>query len=153
MLYATSLLGRRLVLPAAFIFLGALAYGSGSSNHDDAVFVANHSCRVFKGSMAGNDPSLMGKMNLCRDGRDVYGQLETIGESGFSKVALTGKVQCDGSIRLSDRGPIEVRPMDDWMFCFDDEFTLVWDAQNETLRGQYTSSDCDDRGQVHLTRY
>lgn len=143
MVYSYLLLSRKLMLPMLAALLGASLYAGQSE-----MFVENHTCRTFHGAMMGNDPTLVGTLNICRDGFELTGTVESDGQSGYSKAVFKGEMLCDGSITLTDTGPAEVRAMEGWKFCFDDTFTLRWDGKRQTLSGNYDSEECNDHGSV-----
>jgi len=145
MLYPLSLLGKRLALPALAILLGASLYMERSR-----VMVANHDCRSFVGVVSGNDPSARAELELCNVNGQYEGTLKMRGESGYSEAHLEGRFMCDGRLHLVDQGPLTAAPADGWAFCFDDVFTLGWDAERERLTGSFSSEECDDAGRVLL---
>jgi hypothetical protein len=111
-------------------------------------------CELWRGHIAGNDPSAEATLQLCTTGDEVSGVfLWSSLESGWDRRAFAGR-WLDGRARLElrDTAMIENHPANGWRLCLAERYLLrrVSDAE---LDGEFWSPACNDHGTLRITRF
>lgn len=110
-------------------------------------------CELWRGHIAGNDPTAEATLQLCTEGDTVHGVfLWSSLESGWDRRRFTGQwLEAHQRLVLQDTVMMENHPANGWRLCLADRYDLrrVNDAE---LTGEFWSRACDDHGSLRITR-
>lgn len=110
-------------------------------------------CELWRGQIAGNDPTAEATLQLCTRGDDVSGVfLWSSLESGWDRRSFVGQWR-DGRRRLTmhDTAMLANHPANGWRLCLADRYDLQR-VDDATLTGEFWSRDCADHGTIRITR-
>jgi hypothetical protein len=108
-------------------------------------------CELWRGTVSGNDPSVLTELRLCPSGADgLVGKLQwSSTTSGYSIREVEG-TRRGTHVELHDTRFAQYRPAGSWRFCLVDHYRL--DQNGDHLDGSYDSAACRDHARVTLTR-
>lgn len=110
-------------------------------------------CELWRGHIAGNDPTAEATLQLCTSGDTVSGVfLWSSLESGWNRRRFAGQwLDARQRLVLRDTDMIENHPANGWRLCLADRYDLrrVSDAE---LAGEFWSRACTDHGSIRVTR-
>lgn len=110
-------------------------------------------CELWRGHIAGNDPTAEATLQLCTTGDAVTGVfLWSSLESGWDRRTFVGEwLDAKRRLVLRDTAMLENHPAHGWRLCLADRYDLhrVSDAE---LAGEFWSQACDDHGTLRITR-
>ena len=110
-------------------------------------------CELWRGHIAGNDPSAEATLQLCTSGETVSGVfLWSSLESGWDRRSFAGQwLDARQGLELRDTAMLENHPAHGWRLCLADRYVLRRVSEVE-LAGEFWSRDCSDHGTIRITR-
>lgn len=110
-------------------------------------------CELWRGHIAGNDPSAEATLQLCTTGDAVEGVfLWSSLESGWDRRRFSGQwMDSHQRLVLHDTAMVENHPANGWRLCMADRYDLRRVNEGE-LSGEFWSNACDDHGTIRITR-
>lgn len=110
-------------------------------------------CELWRGHIAGNDPTAEATLQLCTDGDNVHGVfLWSSLESGWDRRRFTGQwLEARQRLVLNDTVMMENHPANGWRLCLADRYDLRRVNDGE-LTGEFWSNACNDHGSLRITR-
>ena len=110
-------------------------------------------CDLWRGHIAGNDPSAEATLQVCGTGDSVTGIfLWTSLESGWDRRSFLGQWLDDRQrLVLHDTAMLENHPAHGWRLCLADRYDLRRVSDTE-LAGEFWSQACEDHGTIRITR-
>ena len=144
-------------LLASLLLSSALAQAQGTVQLRDPrrppPLEALPQCELWRGHIAGNDPTAEATLQLCTTGDDVTGVfLWTSLESGWNRRAFLGRwLDARHRLVLHDTAMMENHPAVGWRLCLADRYDLRRVSETR-LSGEFWSQSCSDRGSIEITR-
>ena len=110
-------------------------------------------CELWRGHIAGNDPTAEATLQLCTLGDDVHGVFQWSSlESGWDRRRFTGRwSEARQQLVLNDTVMMENHPANGWRLCLADRYDLRRVNDGE-LTGEFWSNACSDHGSLRITR-
>lgn len=149
---------RRPPLPAlALLLLPTLAVAQGTVQARDprrpVPLEAEPDCELWRGHIAGNDPTAEATLRLCTRGDAVTGVfLWSSLESGWNRRTFVGQwLDARRQLVLRDTAMLENHPANGWRLCLADRYDLRRVSDSE-LAGEFWSQSCNDHGTIRITR-
>lgn len=148
---------RPLLALATLLCASALAHAQGTVQMRDPrrppPLEPPPECELWRGHIAGNDPSAEATLQLCTTGDEVSGVfLWSSLESGWDRRTFIGQwLDAKRRLVLHDTAMLENHPANGWRLCLADRYDLrrVSDAE---LAGEFWSQACNDHGTMSITR-
>lgn len=145
------------LLALALLLLPALAVAQGTVQLRDprrpAPLDPPPECELWRGHIAGNDPSAEATLQLCTSGESVSGVfLWSSLESGWDRRTFSGQwLDSRQRLELRDTAMLENHPAHGWRLCLADRYELRRVSDVE-LTGEFWSQACNDHGTIRITR-
>nr|MBK7064220.1 hypothetical protein [Deltaproteobacteria bacterium] len=110
-------------------------------------------CELWRGHIAGNDPSAEATLQICTSGDSVHGVfLWSSLESGWNRRTFVGQwLDARQGLELRDTAMLENHPAHGWRLCLGDRYALRRVSDTE-LTGEFWSQACNDHGTIRITR-
>lgn len=110
-------------------------------------------CELWRGHIAGNDPSAEATLQICTSGASVQGIfLWSSLESGWNRRSFVGQwLDAGQGLELRDTAMLENHPAHGWRLCLGDRYALHRVSATE-LAGEFWSQACNDHGTIRITR-
>lgn len=151
-----SAVPRPRLLLASLLLSTSLARAQGTVQERDPrrppPLEARPECELWRGHIAGNDPTAEATLQLCTTGDDVTGVfLWTSLESGWNRRAFLGRwLDARRRLVLHDTAMLENHPAVGWRLCLADRYDLRRVSETR-LSGEFWSQACSDHGSIDIT--